>query len=336
MHRQARGAALVLAVAVVGACSGGTATPGAPSDLAPGSTAASTGPVPSGPQPLGDHLVAQIQVDNMPCALAFDKTSGWATSYREGMVDRFDVATDKVTAHVDIGGLPCGVALGPDGRIWVADLGGARVVAIDPVALKVTATIGSLSTALWDLKSGFGSIWVVDRTNQVLLRIDPASATIAKQIPIGPMGSGIAVTAKAVWVADALDGTIRRIDPATNTATVTATIKGGAIWFADDGQTRLGVGGTPGGPFTILDADSGAIRATIDGWLAIRDGTVIGSTAWIPDGNSADVILVDLDAARITATYSLPNTGNPFVAEVSGGDLFIEDFGGSLIWRVRP
>lgn len=342
-RRAAAAPVAILGVALAVAACSTAAGPLATSVPATATALPSTSAIPVSPsaadglaQPLGDRLVAKIDVDGQPCAIAFDATSGWVTSYGRGTVDRIDLATNGVAKRVTIGGTPCGIAVGPDGRIWVADLRGQRVVAIDPSTGRVTAEIGHLAADLWDLKVGFGAVWVVDRDHAVLLRIDPAKAAVAARIPIGPMGGGLAVTTDAIWVADASDGTIRRIDPETDAATVTATVDGGAIWFADDGATRLAVGGTPGGPVAILDPSTGAIRTTVTGWIAVRDGTVVGSTAWLPDGKAQAVRLLDLAAGRITTTYALPGAFNPFVAEPAAGDVFVLDFGGTTVWRIRP
>jgi DNA-binding beta-propeller fold protein YncE len=176
----------------------------------------------------------------------------------------------------------------------------------------------------------------VDRTNKVLLRIDPASAKVVKRIPIGPLGAGLAIVDGAVWVADAMDGTIRRVDPKTNAAVVIATIPGGAIWFADDGKSHLAVCLALTGQVTILDASTGAAKATVGGWLVPYDGTVIGSTAWVPDGRAAVVRLIDLSTDTLTASLALPGGIDPFVAEVVKGEVWVLDFGGPTIWRIRP
>lgn len=335
---------------VVGACAGPAASPPAgtaPPPSSPTSPAASPPGAPAGSEgptaapaaaavPLGTRLLATITVDAKPCAVAFDGSSAWITSYGGGLVDRVDLATNAVTDRIRTGGTPCGIAVGPDGRLWVADLGGQRVVAIDPVTLRVTGQIGQLSASLWDLKAGFGSVWVVDRLHEALLRIDPASTAVVATIPIGPSGGGLAVTTDAVWVADTVDGTIRRVDPTANAATITATIHGGATWFADDGAGHVAVSANTGGQIAVLDATSGAVTSTVGGWVLPRDGTVDGATAWVPDGRAHAVRLVDLATGTLGPAYDLPGGVNPFVAEPFAGDVFVLDYGHTTVWRIRP
>ena len=60
---------------------------------------------------------------------------------------------------------------------------------------------------------GFGSSWLVDREENLVVRVDSSGAITP--IPVGRGPSAIAVGKRAVWVADALDGTVSSIDPAT-------------------------------------------------------------------------------------------------------------------------
>ena len=85
-----------------------------------------------------------------------------------------DPKTNTIVDQV-LHGSPCGI-VGPDGRLWIALLSVGQVVAVDPATSKVVATIDGLGANLWDLKAGYGSIWVVDRTKRELLRIDAGTA----------------------------------------------------------------------------------------------------------------------------------------------------------------
>lgn len=337
----------MLVVALLAACS--SATP-SPARTVPGATAPpSSPPAPTrtpGPTPipnptalpLGDRILATLTVDQAPCALAADATSVWVTSNATGLLDRIDPATNTVSEHIPAGTGPCGVAVGADGRIWVADLGltvGA-VLAIDPATSTVTSRIEHVGPALWDLKAGFGSIWVVDRTAKQVLRIDPKTATVVASIDVGPQASGLAVMPAGVWVSDDTDGSIRRIDPATNTVVETVAIGGAPSWFADDGAAHLLIATRGSGTVTVVDPATGVAGSSLKGLLQPLDGTVIGTQAWIPDGSRRWVVAIDLSAASLAGIpYSLPGALNPFVAEPAFGDVWVLDFGGTTIWRIR-
>jgi streptogramin lyase len=341
---------LALTVAACGGTASPTAAPGTGSATAPAGSAAAASaaaspagtphatpsPVATG-TPLGDKLVATIKVSSAPCALATDGTSAYVTSNSTGAIDKVDPATNQVVGHAIIGIGPCGVALGSDGRIWIADLGKAAVLAVDPSTLKVTATIDGLGKALWDLKAGFGSVWVADRTNKVLLRIDPAKAKVVASIPIGPRAAGLAVMKDGVWVADEVDYQLRRIDPATNKVATMIKGAGAPTWFSDDGNATLLIGERGLSKVAIVDVGAGALVHETTGWNEPLDGTVFAGKAWVPDGSGKRLGVIDLanpDAAPVR--YALPDAINPFVAEPAFGDVWVLDFSGTTIYRIKP
>jgi YVTN family beta-propeller protein len=284
--------------------------------------------------PLGDRLVATITVAMAPCAMAVDATSAWVTAASE--VDRIDPATNAVVDRVSVGGTPCGIAVGADGRIWVAVLGTGAVVAIDAAKLQVTGRIDGVGPQLWDLKAGFGAIWVADRSAKSVLRIDPKTTRVTATIAVGPQPSGLAVMPDGVWVSDDTDGKVRRIDPAKNVVVTTADVGGAPSWFADDGARNLVVAQRGASKVVPLDPKTGAQGAPVPGWNEPLDGTVFQDKAWIPEGGGRRVGVVDLAAAGADPVrYALPGAVNPFVAEPGFGNVWVLDFGATTIWRIR-
>ena len=293
-------------------------------------------PVASG-MPLGERLVATISVANAPCALAGDGTSVWVTSNSTTELDRIDPVTNIVVERITIDRGGCGIAVGSDGRIWIAELGVGAVIAVDPATSQVTARIDDVGPQLWDLKAGFDSIWVADRNAKAVLRIDPVTEQVRATIPVGPLPSGLAVMDGGVWVSDDTDGKVRRIDPGTDTVVATADVGGAPSWFADDGGSTLVVAQRGAGKVVSLDPATAALGTPVGGWGQPLDGTVFDGIAWIPEGRSRSVGVLDVRAASTDVTrYALPDAVNPFVAEAAFGDIWVLDFGGTTIWRIRP
>ena len=340
-----RALAAVVLASIVGAC-GGAVTPTTRPDASTGgpsagatvepSTAGSPAPaaVATG-TPLGERLVATITVANAPCAMAIDETSVWVTSNSTTELDRIDPATNTVVDRITIDRGGCGIAVGPDGRIWVAELGIGSVVAVDPATSTITGRIDDVGPQLWDLKAGFGSIWVADRSAKAVLRIDPNTEQVLATIAVGPQPAGLAVMDDGVWVSDDIDGKVRRIDPATDEVAATADVGGVPSWFADDGGSTLLVAQRVAGKVVSLDATTGAPGTPVAGWNGPLDGTVIDGTAWIPEGRQGSVGVLDLAVGELTH-YALPGAFNPFVAEPAFGDVWVLDFAGTTIWRIRP
>lgn len=309
-----------------------TGSAGVPS---PNEPAASAGPSLPPITDLGDRLRATIDGVTSPCALATTATDVWVTGNGPSVLARIDPATNTIETQASMAGSACGIALGPDGRLWVALLQVGRVVAVDPDTAEVTGSIDGLGTQLWDLKSGFGAIWVVDRSKRELLRVDPSTTDIETRIPIGRSGSGLAITTDAVWVVDDVEGTILRIDPTTNAVIATSELERGSSWFANDDQALL-VANRLDGSITPIESSDGAPGTAITGGTSPLDGTIAGGRAYIPDGKAGTLIEIDLSARTISTIDRLDGARNPFVAEVAFGDVWILDYGGKRIWRVAP
>ena len=62
---------------------------------------------------------------------------------------------------------------------------------------------------------GSGSVWVANRLDSTVTRIDAGTGTVTATIPVGNGPSALAVAATGVWVADAAASMVVRIDPAT-------------------------------------------------------------------------------------------------------------------------
>jgi YVTN family beta-propeller protein len=64
--------------------------------------------------------------------------------------------------------------------------------------------------------AGFGSVWVAEREDDAVRRIDPVTGRTRQVIAVGNVPSDVAVAQGSVWVTNHCDGTVSRIDPATN------------------------------------------------------------------------------------------------------------------------
>jgi YVTN family beta-propeller protein len=63
---------------------------------------------------------------------------------------------------------------------------------------------------------GFGSVWVAEREDDTVRRIDPVTGRTRRVIAVGHVPAEVAVGQGSVWVASQCAGTVSRIDPATN------------------------------------------------------------------------------------------------------------------------
>ena len=69
---------------------------------------------------------------------------------------------------------------------------------IDPGSLSThTITVGAGPTGI---AAGAGAVWVANRLEKTVSRIDPETRTVTRTIPVGNPPEGVAVASGLVWV----------------------------------------------------------------------------------------------------------------------------------------
>jgi virginiamycin B lyase len=63
---------------------------------------------------------------------------------------------------------------------------------------------------------GGSVVWVANRSDDTVSRIDPRTNQVVATIPVGSSPSGVAVGEGSVWVANSGDGTVSQIHAQTN------------------------------------------------------------------------------------------------------------------------
>jgi YVTN family beta-propeller protein len=175
------------------------------------------------------------------CAMSADSDSIWLARDVPFQVVRVEAPATEPARIAQTISLPSGVraaiALGA-GSLWVADriaLKGPAIRRIEPETGEILSTI-DVDEGSEAIVFAYGSVWVVNGSEDSLLRIDPRTNEVVREIPVGASPSAIAAGAGALWVANSDDGTVSRVDPETRS--VTATIELGqrplGLLFHDD------------------------------------------------------------------------------------------------------
>jgi streptogramin lyase len=145
----------------------------------------------------------------------------------EAAVLKLDVLTG-LTSPVVVGGSlvrPCGLALGADQTVYVADTGSMAIIAIDPATgqTKILASGEQLGVPYGVAINGDGEIIVANA--QAILGINPADGSVrtvsAGGVLKAPLGVAAAPTGE-LYVADA-GGLVVRIDSTSGEQTIVAT-----------------------------------------------------------------------------------------------------------------
>ena len=195
---------------------------------------------------------------------------------------------------------------------------------------------------------GFGSSWLVDREENLVVRVDSSGAITP--IPVGRGPSAIAVGKRAVWVANALDGTVSSIDPATYSSdpatgsgivtipvgsAPSAIAEGdGSIWVANSGDgtlTRIDERtNLPSAPVTVGGSPQALVVAEGKVWVSVQP-----PPAAEPTGGTL-VVSVPRDITQFDPAVAFTIDGGPIVSAICSTLLRYPDEPGLAGLRLAP
>jgi hypothetical protein len=230
----------------------------------------------------------------------------------EGMALR----TDLVARGIEGGEVRFRIPLGEDvpGQWVQLRAGYGAIWALSPsrqVLTKVDPWTGAIvwrrDVAARAFDVGSGGVWTITATGEAV-QIGAVEGRLAMDVvDVGDAPIGIAATLDAIWVVDDFDGVIRRIDPISDE--VVAEIRTGTNLLGD-------IVANSSGAWTI------GCRA-VDG---SRDPRVR------PD--ACDLVLITIDPATNTVAYMTPLAG-PSVAAMTNDHLaFVESVDDAGVWVV--
>lgn len=246
------------------------------------------------------------------------------------------LAVDDV-AQTPLGDSPTRVEFG-EGYLWVLD--GSSVLKVDPATSKTVSTTDALDTG-GILEAGAGAVWVADHGRGTVLRLDPESGEVSREISVDGSPSEIAATPDWVWVAnygDTQSGNLTRIDPKTNEVVAEIETPGIAESVAVDQET--------GDAWSVvLDQSKGYIDYENNQLVRVDAGSKEISARYRVDGGVSDVItdggqvwvvndgLNRIDPRTETITTIVPlKPSDPYKMEAEAGSLW--SAGGGNVARV--
>lgn len=235
----------------------------------------------------------------------------------------------SVRGTIVVKGTPSGVDVGGV-AVWVAS--GRKLTSINPSKDKVelTPAVPGRSVAV---ATGFGSVWIADRKNGAVIRLDPRTGKPPLSIPTGSSPSDVVIGAGSVWIANEGDGTVSRIDPVSNTkvkdirvgqAPRSLAAGGGAIWVANiDGQS-----------ISKIDAGSGKIRSNpVEVGPRPNDLAYGAGALWVCDVFAGTVTKIDAKALRVSGD-PIKVGARPRGIKVGYGSVWVANGGDGTVTRI--
>ena len=227
---------------------------------------------------IGSGQVATIDIGGEPAGIATGAGFAWVADATEGTVDQIDAGANRIVGSLEVGNGPRGVAVGygsvwvlaaidgesrsdrprprrgdrPD-RGWLAadrDRGRGGVAVGDrrggrdrrPHRARLRKGLGGdrgRQRPRVGVAFGEGAVWVTNRTDGTVSRIDPETNAITSTVEVGAGPVALAAGEGAIWVANAGDGTVSRLAPDTADVEETIdvggspsgmTVASGAVW----------------------------------------------------------------------------------------------------------
>jgi len=269
-------------------------------------------------------------------------TYAYVTDECNGTVAVIDIATNNVTAWVDMGDDSYGVAVNQAGtKVYVTTGWGNYVSVIDTATNNVTATVpvGSYPYGVAVLPDG-SKVYVANSGSNTVSVIDTATNNVTATVPVERYPSGVAVSpdGSKVYVTNKGSGSVSVIGTATNK--VKATVRGlkGSFGVAvSPNGTKLYVtDGAKDGSLYVIDTSTNKVQIEVwvssypSGVAVSPDGSKVYVTSVVkyPDDNGS-LSVIDTATNTVTARITVGFLPIGVAVTPDGAKIYVANWGGS-------
>jgi len=293
--------------------------------------------------PVGVLASIQLPLGGAPASIVAGYGSIWVTSHRGTMLYRIDPNTDKVKAQIDVGQESCGLMAVGAGRVWTLPCAAGNTIVVNPATNQIDRTLppAGLSIAFangqpWLTDRANDSLTELD---PITLRV---TATVKVANTMITFGGGKIFTANPSPVTGEWSGsTISEIDPNTHRVLRTFTTPDpGTYASMIYGFGRIWLKGSDNNKLIAIDLSTGrATTYVIASWSALdqlygMDTTTDLGSLWIRTSDGT-VSRIDPSTAKVLATYPADPSGGGGDIVVDHDSLWIANFGTDTVWRDR-
>lgn len=276
-----------------------------------------------------------------PLLVAAGPAGVYVESFDE-TIRRLDPGRMRFAAKVKLADQHHGFAVGK-GAVW-APLGRypdgktGRLVRLDPVSLRVTATMPLPAVGIGVTASRSG-VWVTLTSNRVV-RVNPATMRITATVDVGSIAGWLTRGAGSVWASSGERTTITRIDEATGRVLATVHLPDqpgpvaflrGSVWVFTGSNRLLRIS-------PASNTVSGSVKLPCPGFAGVEDSPVAlaasGTSLWVP--GHGYVARVDAVTSKVTGVVTVG--GEELVplggAAVRSGAVWVTDILDDTVLRV--
>ncbi len=250
-----------------------------------------------------------------------------------GVVSRKRVAVVTLTVAVVAAAVAGVVAAVGAGESEATAAAANSIVALDPSgSIAASVPVGARPVAI---TSDAGALWVANLDDQSVTRVDVASRTAVRTLPIGEAPTGLAAAGNAVWVTDGA-GDISKIDPRYDRVTFTRPLAASVGYFGGTARPALTAFGSvwivsPDGVVLRIDPGSRRVLGAIAVGNAPSAIAAGAGSIWVT--NSSDGTVTRIDPAT-HLTKSIPVGNGPAAVAVNAAGAWVANAGDNLLVRV--
>lgn len=260
-------------------------------------------------------VVAQVAVPGKPAPVAYDPAQGraYVIAADTGRLVVLD-ETGRLTDSRDLGEGAFGLAVAPQGGLFVTDWFGARLLLLDPALQRRWAVPTGKAPAGVAVSDDGRWVATADRDDDQVSVFDARTGALLHRIKTaGSHPFGITFHDGRFWTADVQGDTVSVIDPATGrlAGQVPTGSHPYAVGFA---KGRGFVTNQYAGTLTVFDPVTLDVLAEIavgdypEGISALPDGDAVAVANWESD----TLVIVDAQSLSIRAEIAMPSGPRAF------------------------
>ncbi len=298
----------------------------------------------SGPTPApATHTLEQLGVTgtlhlpNAPFGVAVNGGEVWIATY--GRVLLVDPTRMAVTASIPVPGLDEG-RIAASGDAWVTVGSRHEVARIDPSSKMIVATI-TVPGFPAQIAADSSGVWVVSLTDgpALLIRIDPATNSVALRRPLSAGPGGLTVGGGSVWIATG--DLLRSVRPDGSSETFPGQAADylaygqGSVWEARSGEVAR-FDPTTGRVEALISVPSAVGIAYADGsvWVLTDTGS-LSDTLYIPDPKDPSTVLRIDPTMNAVVSERVAVGAKPAWIAAGDGAAWVATFDDYLLHRIE-
>jgi streptogramin lyase len=273
-------------------------------------------------------VTARIDTGVHPCGIASGFGSVWVANDGSGTLARVDPRTNRVLRRIRIGRGACSVVTG-SGFVWATNYRTGSIARVTPGTGRVDRL--KVGAEPFDVLVAAGRVWATVWGEGDVVEVDPRRVRVLRRLDVGPYPAGLAQRAGAIWVGFGRSATsVARIEPSGGAVPRVPVGVEAPAWFST-GTRDLWITADDNA-LVHLDPRTQRVLGTARFGRTLGHPAAAGDgTVWVPDKEIDRVFRVDPASGRPVASFA--GGDGAFEALSAFRSIWITSYAGRDVWR---